>query len=174
MDVLIKLDKIPDSLKSISNEAISNLLIRALWRNQHHSEASPTSPASVYILSSVEEALGQWVRVLPSCVRQEIVGNVSKLLISHLGTGLGFRSQTHHAYNPLPVLIASSLEILYDGNFRELDIVRDLEWSKESRGKVLHLVHKNLNNGVERIDFSCYKVITTGWPKYGFSNSFAV
>lgn len=46
-------------------EAISNLLIRSLWKNQVRSEASPTSPASVYILSSIEESLRHWICVLP-------------------------------------------------------------------------------------------------------------
>ena len=47
MDVLTKFEKIPSKLRDSTKEAISNLIIRALWKNQVHSEASPTSPASV-------------------------------------------------------------------------------------------------------------------------------
>ena len=53
MDVLMKFDKVPPKLRDLSKEAISNLIIRALWKNQLHSEASPTSAASVYILKWV-------------------------------------------------------------------------------------------------------------------------
>ena len=95
--------------------------------------------------------------MLPSGIREDILQNVSKLLIGNLGT-VGYRSQ-HHTYNPLPVLIASSFEILYDVNFKALNIVNELQWNKESRGKVLHLIHKNLNIGIQHIDFACYKVI---------------
>ena len=159
MDVLMKFDKIPAKLKSASQEAISNLLIKALWKNQLHSEASPTSPAAVYILSTVEEDLKSWISVLPSSVREEIVQNTCKLLIGNLGT-IGYRTSQHHTYNPLPVLIASSFEVLFDVNFQSLEFFNELQWNKESRGKVLHLLHKNLNTGVQNINFACYKVIT--------------
>ena len=43
MDVLMKFEKIPQVLKSLAQETISNLIIRALWKNQHHSEATSTS-----------------------------------------------------------------------------------------------------------------------------------
>lgn len=156
MDVLMKFDKVPSRLKSLAQDAISNLIIRSLWKNQIHSEASPTSPAAVYILSTVEEDLKGWISVLPCCVREDILSNVSKLLIGNLGS-VGYRSQ-HHTYNPLPVLIASSFEILYDVNFHSLTLVNELQWNKESRNKVLHLVHKNLNIGIQHMDFACYKV----------------
>ena len=34
MDVLMKFDKVPSKLRDLSKEAISNLIIRALWKNQ--------------------------------------------------------------------------------------------------------------------------------------------
>jgi hypothetical protein len=43
MDVLMKFEKVPLGLKATAQEAISNLIIRALWKNQLHSEASPSS-----------------------------------------------------------------------------------------------------------------------------------
>ena len=43
MDVLKKLEKVPPGLKVTAQETVSNLIIRALWKNQIHSEASPTS-----------------------------------------------------------------------------------------------------------------------------------
>ena len=43
MDVLMKFEKVPLGLKATVQEAISNLIIRALWKNQLHSEASPSS-----------------------------------------------------------------------------------------------------------------------------------
>ena len=156
MDVLMKFDKIPPNLKHLTQEAVSNLIIRALWKNQIHSEASTTSPAAVYILSTVEDDLKYWTSVLPVRVKEDILSTVCKLLIGNLGT-IGYRSQ-HHTYNPLPVLIASSFEVLYDVTFQSLEIFNELQWNKESRGKVLHLVHKNLNTGVQHIDFACYKV----------------
>ena len=156
MDVLQRFQKIPVKLKDASKEAISNLIIKSLWKNQCHSEASPTSPASVYIQNSLEEELRIWIQSVPARIREEILQNTAKLLISHLGT-VGYRSQ-HHTYNPLPVLIASCFEILYDVNFKTIEVFNELQWSKESRGKVLHLIHKNLNTGVTSIDFACYKV----------------
>ena len=157
MDVLMKFDKVPPKLRHLSKESISNLLIRALWKNQLHSEASSTAAASVRILSTVEENLRFWVQCSPAAIREEILINTAKLLISNLGS-VGYRSQ-HHTYNPLPVLIASCFEILFDVNFKNLIIFNELQWNNESRGKVLHLLHKNLNTGVQNIDFACYKVI---------------
>ena len=156
MDVLQKFQKEPTSLKAVSKEAISNLIIKCLWKNQCHSEASATSPASVYIQSSLEEELRLWIQFVPARVKEEILQNTAKLLISNLGT-VGYRSQLH-SYNPLPVLIASCFEILYDTSFKTVELFNELQWSKESRGKVLHLIHKNLNTGVTSIDFACYKV----------------
>ena len=112
--------------------------------------------ASVHILSTVEENLRSWISVLPARIREDILINVSKLLIGNFGT-VSYRSQ-HHTYNPLPVFIASSFEILYDVSFNSLNICNDLQWNKDSRAKVLHLVHKNLNTGVQHINFACYKV----------------
>ena len=43
MDVLMKFEKVPPGLKVTAQETVSNLIIRALWKNQIHSEASPTS-----------------------------------------------------------------------------------------------------------------------------------
>ena len=114
------------------------------------------SGASVHILSTVEENLRSWISVLPARIREDILINVSKLLIGNFGT-VSYRSQ-HHTYNPLPVFIASSFEILYDVSFNSLNICNDLQWNKDSRAKVLHLVHKNLNTGVQHINFACYKV----------------
>jgi len=82
--------------------------------------------------------------------------NTSKMLVSDLGS-VGYRSQ-HRPYNPLPVMIASCFEILFDAHFKTLEIFNELQWNKESRGKVLHLLHKNLNSGLQSIEFSCYKV----------------
>jgi hypothetical protein len=59
MDVLVRFESIPPKLSDISREATSNLIIRALWKNQQHSEASQTSAASVYIHGYVEESLRQ-------------------------------------------------------------------------------------------------------------------
>ena len=98
-----------------------------------------------------------WISVLPASIREEILQNTAKLLIGNLGT-IGYRSQ-HYTYNPLPVLISSSFEVLYDVNFQSLEIFNELQWNKDSRGKVLHLVHKHLNTGVQNINFACYKVI---------------
>ena len=39
----MKFEKVPLGLKATAQEAISNLIIRALWKNQLHSEASPSS-----------------------------------------------------------------------------------------------------------------------------------
>ena len=39
----MKFEKVPPGLKVTAQETISNLIIRALWKNQIHSEASPTS-----------------------------------------------------------------------------------------------------------------------------------
>ena len=51
MDVLMKFEKVPPGLKATAQEMISNLVIRALWKNQHHSEASPTSgKVDIYII----------------------------------------------------------------------------------------------------------------------------
>ena len=69
MDVLMKFDKVPPKLRHLSKESISNLIIRALWKNQLHSEASSTAAASVRILSTVEENLRFWVQCLPAAIR---------------------------------------------------------------------------------------------------------
>ena len=53
MDVLTKFEIVPSKLRDSTKEAISNLIIRALCKNQIHSEASPTSPASVSFKSTV-------------------------------------------------------------------------------------------------------------------------
>ena len=84
--------------------------------------------ASVHILSTVEENLRSWISVLPARIREDILINVSKLLIGNFGT-VSYRSQ-HHTYNPLPVFIASSFEILYDVSFNSLNICNDLQWNK--------------------------------------------
>ena len=69
-----------------------------------------------------------WISVLPARIREDILINVSKLLIGNFGT-VSYRSQ-HHTYNPLPVFIASSFEILYDVSFNSLNICNDLQWNK--------------------------------------------
>ena len=52
MDVLMKFEKVPLGLKATAQEAISNLIIRALWKNQLHSEASPSSGQHNFINTS--------------------------------------------------------------------------------------------------------------------------
>ena len=44
----MKFEKVPPGLKVTAQETISNLIIRALWKNQIHSEASPTSGKSTF------------------------------------------------------------------------------------------------------------------------------
>ena len=107
-------------------------------------------------MNTVEECIRDWLLCLPASVKEEILLNTSKSLISNFGS-VGYRSQ-HHTYNPLPVLIASCYEVLYDVNFKNLTVFNELHWNKDSRGKVLHLLHKSLNTGVQSIDFACYKV----------------
>jgi hypothetical protein len=96
------------------------------------------------------------VSLLPVQIREELLKSSSKLLIGNLGT-IGYRSQ-HHTYNPLPVLIASLYEILYQPTFQAVEVYNELQWNRDSRGKVLHLLHQNLNTGVKSINFACYKV----------------
>ena len=61
MDVLMKFEKVPLGLKATAQEAISNLIIRALWKNQLHSEASPSS-GQHYIFNKKKIYITEMVR----------------------------------------------------------------------------------------------------------------
>lgn len=170
MDVLVRFEKVPASLRDICKDKAANSLVRSLWKSQIHCErASATTTTSVYILATVEEELRDWASILPVRLREEVLGITAKLLISNLGT-LGYRSQ-HYTYNPLPVLIACLYEILYDPAFTRVDIYSELQWHKESRTKVLHLLHKSPNR-VQVATFACYSSPHYGLTSVPFSEKF--
>ena len=122
---------------------LARLVSRLLLENQRYfsTRASKINGRDgVYILSIVEERLNVWSRSLPLRLREELLYATIHTLATTLGIG---GIDTFNRTNPLPVLIASTFESLFDSSFQRCTIPSMLQWNKESRLKVLHLLHQS-------------------------------
>ena len=140
MDVLVKLDKTPASLKRLALGRVCHLLLRFLHRSQLRN-----------LLRSIERPLQNWTsNGLPVTVRQELI----PLLISRLNSTFGPNEVGKDSSN-VSLLMASVIEILFSPHFKSFTLPRALHWHKESRTRVLHLLHQT-DNLLESINFDCY------------------
>ena len=144
MDILVKLNQIcPLPLRDLALKEVARLISRYLLENQMYfsSRASKISGRDgVYILNIVEERLNLWSRSLPIRLREEVLYATINTLATTLGIG---GIDTFNRTNPLPVLIASVFESLFDSSFQKCTLPSMLQWNKESRLKVLHLLHQS-------------------------------
>ena len=143
MDILIRLKQIsPLPLRDLALKEVAKLVSRFLLENQMYftSRASKINGRDgVYILNIVEERLNTWSRNLPIRLREELLYSTINTLATTLGIG---GIDTFNRTNPLPVLIASAFESLFDSSFHRCTLPSMLQWNKESRLKVLHLLHQ--------------------------------
>ena len=144
MDILVRMKHTcPLPLREIALKELARLVSRLLLENQRYfsTRASKINGRDgVYILNIVEERLNVWSRSLPLRLREELL----YATIHTLGTTLGIGGiDTFNRTNPLPVLIASTFESLFDSSFQRCTIPSMLQWNKESRLKVLHLLHQS-------------------------------
>ena len=143
MDILVRLNQIcPLPLRDLALKEVARLATHLLLENQMYfsSRASKINGRDgVYILNNVEERLKIWSRNLPIRLREELLSATVNTLASTLGIG---GIDTYNRTNPLPVLIASAFESLFDSSFLRCTLPSMLQWNKESRLKVLHLLHQ--------------------------------
>ena len=143
MDILVRLKQIcPLPLRDLALKEVARLVSRFLLENQMYfsSRASKINGRDgVYILNMVEEKLNVWSRSLPIRLREELLYTAINTLTTTLGIG---GIDTFNRTNPLPVLIASTFESLFDSSFHRCTLPSMLQWNKESRLKVLHLLHQ--------------------------------
>ena len=143
MDILVRLDQIcPLPLRDLALKEVARSAAHMLLDNQMYF-STRTSKINgrdgVYILNNVEERLKIWSRNLPIRLREELLSATVNTLASTLGIG---GIDTYNRTNPLPVLIASTFESLFDSSFLRCTLPSMLQWNKESRLKVLHLLHQ--------------------------------
>ena len=143
MDILVRLKQIcPLPLRDLALKEVSRIVSRFLLGNQMYftsRQSKINGRDGVYILDIVEERLNKWSRNLPIRLREELLYATLNTLATTLGIG---GIDTFNRTNPLPVLIASVFESLFDSSFHRCTLPSMLQWNKESRLKVLHLLHQ--------------------------------
>ena len=143
MDILVRLKQAgPSPLRDLTLKEVARITAQLLLENQMYF-SSRTSKVNgrdgAYILSIVEERIKYWSSNLPVRLREELLAATVNTLTSILGIG---GIDTYKRTNPLPVLIASTFESLFDSSFHQCTLPTMLQWNKESRLKVLHLLHQ--------------------------------
>jgi len=161
MDILVRLDQIcPMSLRETALKEVARSTARMLIENQMYFSCRKSKVIGrdgAYILNIVEERLKLWSHTLPIRLREEVLYATISTLTGILGIG---GIDTFNRTNPLPVLIASAFESLFDSSFHTCTLPSMLQWNKECRLKVLHLLHqapsRTAINEVREIIFDCY------------------
>ncbi len=146
MDVLVRGSRAPPALRDRAEETACRLTLQALFRCQQG-----TSNRLRALARAVEEELRVWLSSLPSSLRDDLLRCCLKRLSATL---LG--QPEANAVASLPVLAASCTEVLYDPNFSRLSVSEHLQWHRESRMRVLHLLHSSGASSMRSLSFPCY------------------
>ena len=159
MDILSKdqTDKVP-KLESLCLDNLAKHIIGVLFDQQLHYSSRTAllnGRNGPYIPSHVEETLKMWSKYIPVRLKENMLSSSIQVLKSLLGSG-GLVIDSRTRINPLPMLVASLFQSLFDCTFTKISVPSELQWVKESRLKVLHLLHSSNNPFLTEARFDCY------------------
>jgi len=158
VEAVEKVSKGPSKLRELGCLAVGQLVVQSLWRGQLKFQ-------SIYIPEPLERALREWIDVVPTCLRQDILSNTSNILFSTIGKVTEMSSST------VPIMLAAVLETLYSPSLQTVEVWTDFHWHQEARMKVLHLLHSQQTT-VKNLHLTCYKTPIFQFQALSFSERF--
>ena len=121
------------------------------------------------MLSTSEASLRPWLSSLPVALREDLL----RLCLLRLGATLAARAA--EAATSLPVLAASCTEVLHSPQFSRLSVSEHLQWHRDSRMRVLHLLHSSSSSSsVRSLEFPCYSGRAFLFERPHFSERFVL
>lgn len=147
MDLLVKSAPGANSLESLANNCLADYIVSLLVRRQ----IGGGSKASFALMEhSVIEMFQSWISQLVSPIIPDLMAVINVKL-----RGLLDRTQPDHV-TLLPILISTLLEMMYRPDLKNLVLEPELQWHKNSRSHVLHLIHLQ-ESALQSLSFKCYQ-----------------
>eukprot|EP00092_Neocalanus_flemingeri_P045965 GFUD01051589.1.p1 GENE.GFUD01051589.1~~GFUD01051589.1.p1 ORF type:complete len:583 (-),score=144.78 GFUD01051589.1:87-1835(-) len=153
-----KVSQGPSRLRDLGCLAVGELVVQGLWKGQLRFQ-------SIYIPEPLERTIREWIDVLPTCLRQDILNKSSHILFSTIGKVTEMSSST------VPIMLAAIMETLYSPSMQDVELWTDFHWHHEARLKVLHLLHSQQTT-VKNLHLICYRTPIFQFQALSFSERF--
>eukprot|EP00092_Neocalanus_flemingeri_P085661 GFUD01107809.1.p1 GENE.GFUD01107809.1~~GFUD01107809.1.p1 ORF type:complete len:583 (+),score=150.96 GFUD01107809.1:165-1913(+) len=153
-----KVSQGPSRLRDLGCLAVGELVVQGLWKGQLRFQ-------SIYIPEPFERTIREWIDVLPTCLRQDILNKSSHILFSTIGKVTEMSSST------VPIMLAAIMETLYSPSMQDVELWTDFHWHHEARLKVLHLLHSQQTT-VKNLHLTCYRTPIFQFQALSFSERF--
>ncbi|XP_059097046.1 uncharacterized protein LOC131891468 [Tigriopus californicus] len=162
MDLLVKSAPGPDSLESLACECLADYIVSLLARRQPGGGPKGNFPAMEHALI---QNFQSWISQLISPILPDVLAIANVKL-----RGLLDRTQPDHV-TLLPILISTLLEMMYRQDLKGLVLEPELQWHKDSRSRVLHLIHLQ-ESGLQSLSFKCYQAPLFHYETLQFSERY--